>query len=31
LKKDVLEAISPYYKNNALTLDYLITKAIKKK
>ena len=31
LKKDVLEAISPYYKDNALTLDYLITKAIKKK
>jgi len=31
LKKDVLEAISPYYKDNALKLDYLITKAIKKK
>ena len=31
LKKDVLEAISPYYKDNELKLDYLITKAIKKK
>jgi ubiquinone/menaquinone biosynthesis C-methylase UbiE len=30
LKKDVLEAIAPYYKDNELRLDYLITKAIKK-
>lgn len=29
LKKDVLEAISPYYKDNELKLDYLITKATK--
>ena len=31
LKKDVLEAIAPYYKDNELRLDYLITIAIKKK
>jgi hypothetical protein len=31
LKKDVLEAIKPYYKDNELRLEYLITKAIKKK
>jgi hypothetical protein len=31
LKKDVLEAIDPYYKDNELKLDYLITKAMKKK
>jgi hypothetical protein len=31
LKKDVLEAISPYYKDNELKLDYLITIATKKK
>ena len=30
LKKDVLEAIAPYYKDNELKLDYLITKATKK-
>jgi ubiquinone/menaquinone biosynthesis C-methylase UbiE len=30
LKKVVLEAIAPYYKDNELKLDYLITKAIKK-
>jgi ubiquinone/menaquinone biosynthesis C-methylase UbiE len=31
LKKDVLQAISPYYKDNELKLDYLITVATKKK
>ena len=31
LKKDVLKAIAPYYKDNELRLDYLITKAIKKR
>jgi hypothetical protein len=30
LKKDVLEAIAPYYKDNVLRLDYLITMATKK-
>jgi ubiquinone/menaquinone biosynthesis C-methylase UbiE len=29
LKKDVLEDIAPYYKDNELKLDYLITKAKK--
>jgi ubiquinone/menaquinone biosynthesis C-methylase UbiE len=31
LKKDVLQAIAPYYKDNELKLDYLITMATKKK
>jgi hypothetical protein len=31
LKKDVLEAIFPYYIDNELRLDYIITKAKKKK
>ena len=31
LKKDMLEAIAPYYKDNEMRLDYLITIAIKKK
>jgi ubiquinone/menaquinone biosynthesis C-methylase UbiE len=31
LKKDVLQAISPYYKDNELKLDYLITVGTKKK
>ncbi|MGN6822030.1 MAG: class I SAM-dependent methyltransferase [Candidatus Nitrosocosmicus sp.] len=31
MKKDVLEAITPHYKDNELKLDYLITKAIKKR
>jgi hypothetical protein len=30
LKKDVLEAISPYHKDNELKLDYIITMATKK-
>ena len=31
LKKDMLEAIAPYYTDNEMRLDYLITIAIKKK
>jgi len=31
LKKDVLDAILPYYKDNELKLDYLLTRAIKKR
>ena len=31
LKKDVLKDINPYYKDNELKIEYLITKEIKKK
>jgi hypothetical protein len=31
LKKDALKAISPYYKDNELKLDYHIAKVTKKK
>jgi len=31
LKKELLETISPYHKDNELKLDYIITSAMKKR